>query len=217
MEYPITPARVFLAEDHPIFRAALKPHINKDPSLQVCGEAEDVEGALTGIARTDPHLVILDLQLRRSSGFELIQAVRQRWPAMRLLVLTMHADFRYAARALKAGAAGFVTKYAGPDVVLQAIRVVLRGGTFVSEEMQQDLLRHGDAAGAVTDVLTDRELSIFLLVGEGKSPEEIAETLQMGKKTVHNHMSNIKRRLRLPSRQQLYQQAKEWVLHPKLL
>ena len=214
MEYSVTPARVFLAEDHPIFRAALKSHIDKDPGLQVCGEAEDVSEALTGIARTQPHLVVLDLQLRHSSGFELIRLVRAQCPRMRLLVLTMHADFRYAARALKAGAAGFVTKYAGPDVVTRAIRVVLQGGTYVGEEIRQDLLRHGDAAGAVTEILTERELSIFLLIGEGKNPKEIAETLQMGKKTVHNHMSNIKRRLRLPSRQHLYQQAREWVLHP---
>ncbi|WP_457652454.1 response regulator transcription factor [Rhodocaloribacter sp.] len=209
-------AKVFLVEDHPIYRAALIPYINSDPDLEVCGEAEDVAEAVKGIEGTQPNLILLDLQLRNSNGFELIRLARTRWPGVRVLVLTMYDEHQYAARALQAGASGYVTKLARPETVLKAIGMVLRGERFVSEKVRQALIEH-EGAGSITDVLTDREMGIFLLVGHGRRPAEIAEALHMSEKTVHNHLTSIKRRLGLQSRQEVYQCAKEWVLRPNQL
>jgi len=200
---------IFLVEDHPIFRAALIPHINGQPNLHVCGQAADVSETLTGIKSASPDLVLVDLQLRRSSGFELMRLIHSRYPKIRMLVLTMYDERHYAARARKFGAAGYVTKYAKPSTVIQAIREVLRGNLFFSEGIMTELSDLGDS-GSATDLLNDRELAVFLLLGEGKRTPEIASILNTSEKTVHNYMSAVKRRLRFDSRQELYQRAKEW-------
>ncbi len=207
-------SEIFLVEDHPIFRAALTPHINNQPDLHVCGQASDVSETLSGIEVALPDLVLVDLQLRHSSGFELMRLIRSSHPEIRMLVLTMYDEHHYASRARKFGASGYVTKYANPATVLQAIRSVLRGELFFSEGIMTEWSAEGET-GSATDLLNGRELAVFLLLGEGKRTREIANILNTSEKTVHNYMSTIKRSLRFDSRQELYQRAKEWSVLPK--
>ncbi len=205
--------RIFLVEDHPIYREGLANFINEEPDLSVCGEADDVAGALDGLVQTQPHLVIIDLQLKASSGFDLIREIGSRWPAQRILVLSMYDEKHYADRVIKAGASGYAMKDKGPETVIEAIRSVLRGQRYASEQVKEQLLYY-DMRSSPVETLTDREIQVFQLVGEGKSVADIAHILSRSPKTIHNHIDHIKEKLHLGSRQELYQRAREWVLHP---
>ena len=204
-------ARIFIVEDHPIFQEGLANIISEEEGLQVCGTADDVAEALAGIERTTPHLVIIDLELKASSGFDLVKDVTARWPHLRTLVLSMYDEMHYAGRVLRAGAAGYVMKDQGPEVVLQAIHAVLQGRQYVSEAVRQRLGEHGPYTSPV-DALTDRELQIFQCLGKGKSVFQTALLLRRSVKTIHNHIGNIQTKLQIESRQELYQRAREWVL-----
>jgi len=201
--------RVFIVEDHPIYREGLASYVNEEPGLNVCGTAQDVPEALAGIDSTRPHVVVVDLQLKTSSGFDLIQDIRYRWPDLRILVLSMYDEIRYADRVLKMGARGYVMKDKGPETVLKAVLAVLRGEIYASDRVKDQLLR-GKLEGAPTDVLTDRELQVFQLLGEGNSVADIAEKLNRSPKTVQNHVDHIRLKMNIKTRQELYQKSKEW-------
>ncbi|GIV58949.1 MAG: DNA-binding response regulator [Rhodothermaceae bacterium] len=204
-------ARIFIVEDHPIYREGLAGYVNEEPGLQVCGVADNVADALTGIERTNPHLVVVDLQLKGSSGLDLIQDIRYRWPELHILVLSMYDEIRYADRVLRMGARGYVMKDKGPETVLKAIKIVLQGEVYASQRVKDQLLM-GKVEKSPTDVLTDREIQIFQLLGEGNTVGEIAEQLNRSPKTIQNHIDHIRTRMHLKSRQELYQKSKEWVL-----
>ena len=204
-------SKIFIVEDHPIFRDGLVNYINKGPDLEVCGEADNVASALDSLEEKSPDLVVLDLQLKHSSGFDLIQDIRYRWPQLRILILSMYDETLYADRVLQAGASGYVMKDQGPDTVLTAIRSILRGVPYASEHVKEQVLRKGMRRAPI-DALTDRELQVFQLLGEGKSVTTIAEMLNRSQKTIQNHTDNIRNKLIIKSRQELYQSAKEWVM-----
>lgn len=203
--------RIFLIEDHPIYREGLSNYVNEEGTMAVCGTADNVADALDGIERTNPHLAVVDLTLRDSNGLDLIQHIRYRWPNLRILVLSMHDEVKYADRVLKMGARGYVMKDKGPETVLRAIQAVLRGELYASERYKEQLL-HGGQRKMPTDALTDRELQVFQLLGEGRSVSQIAEMLSISPKTVQNHIDHIKNRLNIQTRQELYQVSKEWVM-----
>ena len=149
-------ARIFIVEDHAIFREGLVSIINDEIDLVVCGEADDVAGALDGIEQAAPHLVHIDLKLKRANGLDLIKDIGARWPQVRTLVLSAYDEWYYADRVLRAGASGYVMKYQGSEVVLAAIRTVLRRGRYVSEAVKQRLLQYG-VLPSLGEASTDRD------------------------------------------------------------
>ena len=208
--------KVFIVEDHPIMRQGLAQLIEQEDDLAVCGEAEDIPGALKAIAETQPDLAIVDISLKGGSGIELIKDIAVRWPKLAVLVLSMHDESFYAERVLRAGARGYVTKAEASARVIEGIRRVLDGDVYVSERMSAKLLRKLVGAGEELDVspverLSDREFEVFELIGRGLKSREIAERLHLSVKTVEAHREHIKRKLDLGSATELLKYAVQWV------
>lgn len=208
-------SKIFLVDDHPLVREGLARLIEQDGRYVVCGQAEDVPGALAGIAETRPDLVLVDISLKGVSGLELLGALRDRTDGPRTLVLSMYDELAYAERALQLGARGYVMKQRAVADVLTAIERVLAGQLYVSDPVKDRIVAavaSSTRSGATpTELLTPRELEIFHLVGAGKKTREIAALLHLSPKTVDTHYQNIKTKLQLRSAGELAQRAVLWV------
>ena len=209
-------ARVFLVDDHPLVREHLTALIRREADLEVCGEAADAPTALALIGRQAPDLVILDISLKRSSGLELIKNLKELWPKLPVLVLSMHDEMLYAERSLRAGALGYITKEEATVNVLSAVRRVLAGQVYLSERMAGRMMKRmvGGAmneVGSPLEVLTDRELEVFQMLGRGFGTRQIAEELRLGIKTVESYRARIKEKLQLTDGNQLLRHAIQWV------
>jgi DNA-binding NarL/FixJ family response regulator len=207
---------VFLVEDHPITREGFAQLINFQEDLHVCGEAGSVGRALAGIETTKPDLVIVDISLIESNGLELIKALMARCPALAILVLSTHDETLYAERAVRAGARGYVMKQAPTIEVMKAIRAVLSGELYLSENMRSRMVRQhlrGKTAPRQSDVevLSDRELEIFEMIGNGRTTRQIALKLHLSISTVETHRAHIKEKLRLANSVELVRHAVEWI------
>jgi DNA-binding NarL/FixJ family response regulator len=191
--------RVFLVDDHPMIRERLAQLIEREPDLSVCGEAEDAPQAIAGILRTEPHVVVVDISLKSSSGLELIKDLQKQRPDLPILVLSMHDESLYAMRAVHAGASGYITKVAASREVLMAIRKVLGGGIYFSQAMQHRIVQQQIGRVARTadplEQLTDRELEVFQLLGRGLETRRIAEELGIGVKSVEAYRVRLKEKL----------------------
>ena len=207
--------RVLLVDDHPIVREGIRRLIEKEPGLSVIGEAEDAPDALALIEDERPDVIVLDLSLKNSSGFDLILDVQQRWPDLRVLVLSMYNEEVYAERVLRAGAAGYIMKQEAPKKVVAGIKAVIGGSIFVSEKVSAGILQNmagRRAAASPIESLTDRELQVFQMIGEGMTHQQVADQLMLSVKTIESHVEHIKRKLGLGSGRELLQRAIEWVL-----
>jgi len=208
--------RVFLVDDHPIIRRGLAQIINQEPDLSVCGEAVSREEAFAAIALLRPDLAVVDLSLQNSDGMDLIKDLKETAPGLPLLVLSMHDEMVCAERALRAGARGYIMKQEAPTKVLEAIRLILAGGIYASPNVHNRLLhgmadsRPGDGVSRMSR-LSDRELQVFQLVGEGRTTREIAEKLGLSIKTIETHYKRIKIKLGLKNSIELLQNATLWV------
>jgi DNA-binding NarL/FixJ family response regulator len=207
-----TRRRILLVEDHPIVSRALSDLICHERDLEVCGVAEDYGSALRQIAQVKPDLVLLDITLGGRGGLELLKDIKAQRPQQLILILSMHEETLYAARAIRAGASGYVMKQEATDSVLSAIRRVLEGEIYLSQRMERRMMRrlaHGGATSALDplEALTDRELEIFRLIGRGKGSREIAGLLCLSVKTIESHRAHIKDKLNLKSASELVQQA----------
>jgi len=208
--------KVLLVDDHPMMRQGLAQVINQQEDLVVCGQADDANGAMQLIASAKPDLGVVDLSLEDKSGLELIKDIQALYPELPVLVMSMHDESLYAERVLRAGARGYVMKKAGGEVVLQAIRQVLSGKVYVSENMSAQILdRFSGVRSAKSqspiETLTDREFEVFELIGEGCTTPEIAKRLRISPKTVDVYRQNLKQKLKLPSATSLIQHAVRWV------
>lgn len=206
-------ARILLVDDHPILRHGMTTMINAEEDLLVCGEADGVQTATKAIEDCKPDLALVDLAIRDGDGLELIKVVRAKFPRLLTLVLSMYDEEVYAERALRAGARGYIMKAEAAKSVVNAIRAVLRGDVYVSEQMAAKLATRKDgetgrAAGGV-DRLTDRELQILRCIGRGMSVREIADELYISGKTVEAHREHIKQKLNLVSSGELLRYAIE--------
>jgi DNA-binding NarL/FixJ family response regulator len=209
-------ARVFLVDDHPLVREHLTALIQREVDLEVCGEAADAPTALALISRQSPDLVILDISLKQSNGLELIKDLKQRWPKLPVLVLSMHDEMLYAERSLRAGALGYITKEEATVSVLSAVRKVLGRQVYLSERMAGRVMKRmvsgaKEELGSPLEVLTDRELEVFQMLGRGLGTRQIAEELRLGIKTVESYRARIKEKLQLQDGNQLLQHAIQWV------
>jgi DNA-binding NarL/FixJ family response regulator len=207
--------QVFIVDDHPIVRQALKQVIDQEPDLTVCGEAGDVASALEGVSSSRPAVVLVDLSLKESSGLRLIEELKSRWPDLAILVLTMHSESRYAERCLAAGARGYITKQERPEEVVSALRQVLAGGLYVSDSLRDQILVRLVSGRLESDAspierLSSRELEVFNLLGTGLKTREIAAKLNLSTKTVETHIGNMKRKLHLESSRELLILAARW-------
>jgi DNA-binding NarL/FixJ family response regulator len=213
--------KVLIVEDHPLFRAMLVQLIGQELGMMVCGEADNIKDALTLIERTHPDAAIVDLTLQGSGGLELIKELKARNIGLPVLVLSMHAESLYAERALRAGAKGYVSKQESPAEVVEAIRRVVDGRIYVSERVNEAILgRLGRADKAVPasgmDLLSDREIEVFQLVGRGLNSREIAGRLNLGPTTVDSYRARIKEKLGIRNAAELYQRAAQWIAESRL-
>jgi DNA-binding NarL/FixJ family response regulator len=208
--------KVLIVDDHPLVRERLGELINSEEDLVVCGEAEDGNGALEAVESTKPDIAIVDISLKDTYGIELIKDLKTRHPELPVLVLSMHEESMYGERALRAGARGYLNKQEATRKVIPALRQVLSGGIFVSEAMASGILNKVAAGrasvtqgGQPTDVLTDRELEIFQLLGQGKSTRDIANVLHISIKTVEAHREHIKQKMNFKTSNELLRYAIE--------
>ena len=210
--------RVLLVDDHPLVRERLAEIINGEEDLTVCGEAEDRHQAFALVTKKQPDLVIVDLKLRNSDGLELIKDIRVRWPAVRMLVVSMHDESLYAERVIRAGALGYITKQEATRKILLAIRRVLAGSLYLNERIAVQIVgrltARGSSSGASPiEELADRELQVFDLTGRGLNAAEIARQLHIAVKTVETYRARIKEKLRLKDSSELLQLAISWTQH----
>ncbi len=210
------PCKVLLVEDHPMFREHLSALIRRELGLSICGEADNIQDAMSLIEEHQPDVAILDITLRGSSGLELLKDLKARGIELNVLVLSMHDEDLYAERALRAGARGYISKNEASQEVITAIRSVMNGEVYVSRSMNAKLLaRMTQKAGknklTGLELLADRELEVFHLLGKGRSTREIADALHLGESTVETYRARIKDKLNLRSAAELYLRAGEWV------
>lgn len=206
---------IFLVDDHPLVREWLTNLINQQPDLVVCGEAETGPQAMQDIIKLKPDVAIVDISLKDSSGIELIKDLRQTAPGAVVLVLSMHEEVHYAERALRAGARGYIVKRETTRKVIPAIRQVLAGGVYLSEQVANALATQfvtgkGMPKHSPVDQLSDRELEVFELLGQGRGTRQIAETLKVSVKTVQAYCARIKEKLSLASATELLREAVRW-------
>ena len=208
--------RILIVEDHPIFRMGLEDLIQQEKDLVVCGTAEDVGEARKAIARLAPDMVIVDLSLKHSNGFELVRQIVQDNKALPILVLSMHDESVHAERCLLAGARGYINKEEASESVIRAIRQILRGEIFLSDKMISNVLkkyqnRPTDLGQSPMQSLSPRELEVLYLVGKGLRSSAIAGRLNLSVKTIGTHKERIKEKLGLKSSLELVRYAIVWI------
>jgi DNA-binding NarL/FixJ family response regulator len=206
--------KVFLIDDHPVLRKGLGRLIDDQPDLAMCGEAESPVEAMRLLPAAKADVVIVDLTLKGGDGLELCKQIRDRFATLPILVVSMHDESLYAERALKAGARGYVMKQEPQETIMSALRLVAGGEVYLSPAMSAKLLRSFSGVKSDSDLaplerLTNRELEIFRLIGEGQSVRTIAEKLFLSTKTVEAHKEHIKLKLNLKSSNELLQYAIE--------
>jgi DNA-binding NarL/FixJ family response regulator len=207
---------VFIVDDHPIIRQGLALLINREPDLAVCGDAEEAGSALRLIEELKPDLVVVDISLSGPDGLDLLKSIRARDPNLPVLILSMMDELLYAERALRAGANGYIMKQQATEQVLVAIRRILAGEIYLSERMANKML-HRFVGGHPTQQqsspvadLTDRELEVFRLIGDGHGTRQIADQLHLSVKTVESYQAHIKEKLLLKNGRELVQRAIQW-------
>lgn len=207
---------ILLVDDHPLFLSGMKQLLNTQADLVVCGEAANSKEALT-VARTGKfHLAVVDIGLRDgANGIELTKMFKVELPKLPVLIVSMHDELLYAERSLRAGARGYVMKREALNSILQAVRSVLDGEIYISPTMTKRMLfdhiqSSGQARNAV-ERLTDRELEVFQLIGEGRDMHQIAGQLHVSKKTAEAHRANIKEKLGVMSAREVVRYATQWV------
>ena len=201
--------RIVVADDHTIVREGLKQLLGAAGDLEVVGEAQNGHEVIERIRSMEFDLLLLDMSMPGKSGIELIKQVRSEKPKLRILILSMHEEHQYAVRAIRAGAAGYLTKESASRALVDAIRKVASGGAYISAEVAQQLALGAmpDAQGPPHAALSDREFQIFKLIGEGKSVSDIAERLHLSVKTVSTHKANILQKMNMTTQAELIRYA----------
>jgi DNA-binding NarL/FixJ family response regulator len=207
---------VFLIDDHPLVLEGLKKLIESDERMSVLGTASSASAGMTAIEKVKPDVVIVDLSLNDMSGIDLIKTLRSRLPGIKPCVLSMHDENIYADRALRAGAFGYVMKHVSVEKIIEAIMTVNNGDIFLSDAMKNKLIgrisrKSHDGELLPEECLTDREIIVFQMIGEGKKTREIAAHLGLSSKTVDAHREHIKAKLGIASSHELVMKAIHWV------
>ncbi|NQV22933.1 MAG: response regulator transcription factor [Rhodopirellula sp.] len=214
---PLSRRKVAIIDDHPTIRVGLAARISIEHDLVVCGEADSIPSALQMIERTKPDIAVVDVSLREGSGIDLIRRLISHQFSTRILVWSIYGESLYADRAFRAGAMGYITKDAATDTIIEAIRCVLDGRVYASPELTQQLLVRNTtsspaASNSPLELLSDRELEVFRLIGDGETTADIARCLKLSANTVETYRSRIRQKLNLDNAAQLHRAATQWVL-----
>jgi DNA-binding NarL/FixJ family response regulator len=213
------PARIFIVDDHPMVREGMAMRISMQEDLEICGEAATEDEALALIEENLPDLMIVDMSLKCGHGLDVIKRTKQRHPSVKMLVVSGFQESLYAERAIRAGAMGYLNKQHSHDAVIEAIRTVLRGelylGSYLSQRLIAQALGSTDQSCAPIEQLTDRELEVFRMIGEGLTSGAIAIELHLSTHTIDTHRENIKRKLGAKNAAELSRQAVQWVLESR--
>lgn len=206
---------IMIVDDHPIFCLGMAALINKEPDLMVCGSEDTAEKAWNAIRKKQPDLVILDISLKESNGIDLLETIAAEYPDLPVLMLSMYDESLYAERALMAGARGYIMKQRAIEQVVEAIRQVLSGDIYASPQIQNKVFKRLVSAKTPRkkfslDILTNRELEVFRLMGDGLESKEIAQRLHLSIKTIGTHRENIKEKLNLRHYTELVKFAVHW-------
>jgi DNA-binding NarL/FixJ family response regulator len=204
--------KVFVVDDHAIVREGLTLLINREADLAVCGAAEEMHSALRTIEALKPDILIVDISLNGPDGLDLLKAIRSKDPGLPVLILSMHDESIYAERALRAGANGYIMKQEATERVLVALRRILNREIYVSDRVANKMLQQyvgvsGSPRHSPLEELSDRELEVLRLIGEGYSTREIAENLHISVKTVETYQGHLKEKLGLKNSRELFQFA----------
>jgi DNA-binding NarL/FixJ family response regulator len=204
--------QILIVDDHQILRRGLSMLINMESDLEVCGEAEDVQGGLEAVAKTNPDLVLTDITLKNSNGVQLIKQMSVDYPRIPILAVSMHDELIYAERSLRAGARGYITKKEAEEKIIEAIHHVLNGKIYLnesaSEQVMHRLLKKDDAD--LESQLSDREFEVFCLIGRGLRASAISSELRLSIKTIETYQANLKVKLKLSCAKELSEYAVAW-------
>ncbi|MFN2373473.1 MAG: response regulator [Cyclonatronaceae bacterium] len=208
--------KIYLVDDHPLMRKGIAMTLDLEMDFEVCGQAESAEEAISDIPAKMPDIVVIDISLPGMNGIELIKHLKTQNPDLLMLVVSRHDEEMYAERAIKAGARGYLMKMEAGDVIVNAIRRILRGQIYLSEEINNKLLMGMMAGGQVgrsspLEILSDRELEVFELIGNGTTTREIAERMHISVKTVESYRTRIKTKLDISTGNELIKHAVQWV------
>ncbi len=208
--------RIFLVDGHPVTREGLSTLIQRETDLEVCGAVGSPAEAVSAIQATQPDMMITDMSIPGRNGIEFIKDIHAVLPALPILVLSMHDETFYAERALRSGARGYLMKEASPQKLMEVIRLILSGGSFVSPQISARLVdaaigRRPRGSNSPIEKLSDREFEVFQHIGNGKSTKEIAGTLHLSPKTVDVHRGRIKQKLQIRDAISLLHHAVRWV------
>lgn len=209
-ETAVVKHRVLIVDDHPIVRQGMKLMIDAEPDLAVCGEAQSEQEARSRVRALVPDAVVVDLSLDQGDGINVVRDICAHFPDIRVLVLSMHDEAVYAERLLSEGASGYIMKQAATDQLVNALRMVLRGDTYLSQTVRERMSQAGTHAEEPRSRLSARELQVIDLVGRGVSSRDIASRLSLSVKTIESHRAAIKRKLGLMTNAQLVQYAIQW-------
>jgi DNA-binding NarL/FixJ family response regulator len=208
--------RVLLVDDHPLVRRGLADVIAREPDLELCGEASDVIEALGVLEQSKPDVVVVDLSLKTGHGIELIEKIKARNTEVKTLVSSMHDETLFAERVLRAGAMGYISKQEPPEMLLKAVRQVLRGEVYLSPRMTSRLLRRVAEGGMPREdpvqSLSNREVQVYEMIGQGLTVQQIAQRLHLSPKTVETHREKVKQKLNVKNSAELNRRAVQWVL-----
>ncbi|MCP4134612.1 MAG: response regulator transcription factor [bacterium] len=212
---------VMIVDDHPVVREGLVKLFENEDDIEICGGADDANVAIRFIEKLKPDVVIVDIILKGSAnGLELVRAISQRFRNVATLVFSMLDEVTYAERSLQSGARGYIAKNEAPDVIIEAIRKVHKGELVISKSIADNIdlkLVHGPGDGKepTVDLLTNRELEVFRLMGNGYETKEIAQKLNLSKHTIETHRRNIKEKLKIRNNNELIKTAAQWIISDK--
>jgi DNA-binding NarL/FixJ family response regulator len=210
-----TRRRVFIVDDHTMIREGLRGLLERDPGLEVCGDAADIPEALLALRALAADVVLVDISLGGASGLDLIKSLKAEFPALPVLVVSMHDEALYAERALRAGAMGYIMKHEPAKTMKAAIHRVLSGEMYLSEKMSSTVISRfmrgeSDRPASPLETLSDRELEVFRLLGQGRGVRQISEELGVTIPTINSFRNRIKEKLNLRTSTEVMLHAVEW-------
>ncbi len=207
--------KVLLVDDQPITSQCMNALVNQQPNLDVCGEADNAAYAIELVGRLQPDLAIVDIALKTTNGIELTKNIKVHAPNLPVLIVSMHDEGLYAERALRAGAMGYLMKQEASEKIIAAIQRLLQGEIYLSDKIKEKMLhrfvnKKGEGMVFSIDTLSDREMEVFQLIGNGYSTRQIAQKLNLSSKTIDSYREHLKLKLHLESGAELVRHAIQW-------